>query len=214
MGNVMKQADMNENPTAILRRLHRWRMAFFGLVILLAGVTLGVAAALIVVRPEPRPRSMPTEMAVRFLLERFKDELGVTPEQEEQLRAILQNRMKELDGIREKARPEIEKQLAAMKGEVSRVLTAEQQHHWEEMLKRVERMFQRGMRGGPGMPGGPGGPGGPGEGFRGRRERFRDPNGSGRPGERPPWRRRPGEGPLPPNDERHAPNRPDSPQTP
>ncbi len=211
MGNVMKQADANENPTAILRRLHRWRMAFFGLVILLAGITLGLAGTLIAVRPERRPRAMPSDMAVRLLLGRFHDELRITPEQEEQLRTILQTRMKKLDEIREKARPEIEKQLEAMKGEVGKVLTADQQRRWEEMLKGVERMFQRGMRRGPG---GPGRPGGPGEGFRGRRDRFRDPNAPARPGEYPPWRRHPDQAPPPPRAERDAPNQPDSPQTP
>lgn len=210
MGNVMKHADSNENPTVLLRRMHRWRMAFFGLAILLAGVTIGAAGAILVVRPTGGPRLLPIEMMVRGLLTKFREELRITDEQAEQIRAVLEARMKNLQKLREEARPKIEEQLKAMKAEVNEVLTEEQQKRWQEMLKHVEREFHRGMRRGPGMPGGPGGPGGPPDGFRGGRDRSRRPGWPGEPrGERGPRGRDRNDVPLaPPPGEPNGPEQP------
>jgi len=203
----MKQSD-NDNPTALLRRLHRWRMAFLGLVILLAGVTIGVAAALLVFGPPERPRPMGPEMAVRGMLGRFRDQLNITDEQAEQIRTILRTRMQNLQKLREEARPKIEEQLEELKNEISAVLTPEQSSKWQEIVSRLEREFRHGMRPGPG------GPDRPGEGFRDRRDRLRDPNRPRRPGEYGPWRRRSGGGPRPSDANRPDPNRRDGPPAP
>jgi hypothetical protein len=203
----MKQAD-NENPTVLLRRLHRWRMAFFGLVILLAGITIGVAGTLLVFGPPEGPRPMPPEIAVRVLLGRFRDQLNITDDQADQIRTILRTRMQNLQKLREEARPKIEEQLEGLKEEISAVLTAEQSSKWQEIINRLDREFRHGMRPGPG------GPDRPKEGFRERRERFRDPNRPRRPDEHGPWRRRPGGGPRPFDANRAEPNRPDHSQRP
>jgi hypothetical protein len=136
---------------------------------------------------------------------RLRDDLGITAEQEEGIRAILKTRMGNLEELRQKARPQIEEQLKAMNEEVGAVLTEEQRTRWQEMIGQMEQEFQRGMRRGPGMPGGPP------AGFRGGRDRFGPPDESGRMGERGPWRRRPGPGgPMPPHEEDvNEPNRPD-----
>ena len=47
MGDLMSPIDPNANPTILLSRLHRWRMAFFGLVILMAGVVIGAGSVMI-----------------------------------------------------------------------------------------------------------------------------------------------------------------------
>lgn len=197
MGDVMKHADGNDIPMVLLRGLHRWRMAFFGLVILLAGVTLGAAGALLLVRPAERQPPMDLEMATNAMLGRFRAELGLTREQAEQIQQILQTRMQKLREIRLQARPQIEEQLGAVKEEIGAVLTAEQRDRWQEIVTRLEREFRRGMRRGPG---------GPGPGFRGGRDRPGPPGAPGRRfNDRRPWRGGPGGEPLPPP-ERQGPN--------
>lgn len=199
----MKPPDASANLTTAIRRPHRWRMALAGLVILAAGVTLGIAGTLLVVPPRIRP-PMPVDRAMQFLLGRLGQELELSEEQVEELKGILKVRMNKLDEIRQKARPEIEEQLELLKSEVSEVLTPEQQDRWQRFIEHMDRMFRRGMRRGPGGRGGPGpgGPGGPDGRFREGRGPFRgprrpdpnDPNGPRdwqREGRRPPWMRRP-----------------------
>ena len=59
MGDSMNPSENLDSPTVLLRRLHRWRMAFFGLMILIAGLTTGAAVTLLVVdwRGPDRPIS-------------------------------------------------------------------------------------------------------------------------------------------------------------
>lgn len=183
----MNQADLNENPIVLLRRLHRWRMAFFGLVILLAGITIGAAGALLVVRPQPVQPPRPPDEIVPIIMARFRNELQLTPDQTDAIRGILRTRMQELHAIREAARPEIESQLEAMKKEIDAVLTEEQRGRWQRIVSRLEGEFRHGMRRGPGRPGGPRP-----EGYRQGRGGPRPPDQFGPPnGERP---RRPGPG--------------------
>ena len=205
MGDVMNQPDSSDNPTILLRRLHRWRMAFFGLMILLAGITIGAAGALLVVRPDEGPGPpLDPEMAVRLLLTRFREELRITDDQADQIRALLRTRMQNLHKLREEARPKIEEQLQGIKKEIGAVLTEEQRGRWEGIVERLEREFHRGMRRGPGGPGGPGGSRDR-NGFREGRDRFRGPGRPGAPrGEGPPWQRGPGREPPPPPPEGQA----------
>ena len=198
---------MSENPTVALRRLHRWRMALSGLAILIAGITIGAAGAVLVIRPVDRQPPPDVDVAVAGMVGRFRADLNLSSEQLAKIEAILRLRMGNLDQLRQDARPLIDEQLQAMKQEIDAVLSAEQREKWQEITERFDRVFHRGMR-----PGGRGGPGGPGEGFRGGRGRFRpgdrsdandlrrsgerrfsrfDPNGLRRRGApRPDWQRR------------------------
>lgn len=181
----MEQLDPSANPTAALRRMHRFRMAISGLVILVAGMTLGVAGTLLVVKPnEPRPPDI--DNAVVMMLMRFRGELNLTDEQVEQIETILRDHFHQLEALRAEARPKIERALQDMKNQISAVLTEQQRADWQRLTDRLDMEFRRGMRRGPG---GPGGPGRPGDGPRGdwprRPDRF-EPDGGGRPwGPRP-----------------------------
>jgi hypothetical protein len=200
----MEQLDPNANPTKALRRTHRRRMVLSGLVILAAGITLGVAGTLLVVRPaEPRPPDI--DDAVVMTLTRFRGELNLTEKQEEQIETILREHFQQLEALRTAARPKIEQVLQDMKTQVSAVLTDKQRTDWQRLTDELERQFHRGMRRGPGGPGGPGRPGeGPRGGGRGdwppRRPDHFGPGEDGRPwGPRPEgtdpnggrWMRRP-----------------------
>jgi len=198
----MEELDANANLTASLHRTHRWRMAIAGLVILVAGVTLGIAGTLLVVKPTRRRPPLPPGMAAKLTLRRMQDELNLTPEQVDQIDAILREHFETLEKLREAARPKINEVFEAMKTGIDAVLTEQQRSDLEKATARFEEEFHRGMRR-RGSPRGLGGPGGPGEGFRDRRGRFPGPGPDGGPGPddgRGPrdWRRgrfRSGEGP-------------------
>lgn len=163
-------------------------MAISGLVILAAGITLGIAGTLLVVRPTETRPPMPTDRMVRFMLGRFRNELNLTDEQSEQIGAILKGHFAELERLRTEARPKISKVFETLKSDVDGVLTEEQRDRWEKLRERMDEEFHRGMARGPGRRGGPGRPG---EGFRDGPGPFRGPGGprpddGGDPGQ---WRR-------------------------
>lgn len=175
-----------------LRKLQRWRMAFFGMVILVAGIAIGGASMFILVpdrlmQPPPGP-----EFGSFRTIEMLRRELGLSPEQEKKIKPILDAHMKRLHEIRMEARTEIQSALNRMNKGISDVLTDEQKQLWQRSLDRLEMELHRG--GPPRRGGGPGGRGGREDRFReGPPERFRDG-----PGPRGP-RRPPGGPNSPPN---------------
>lgn len=194
---MMDQPDSNINLTVSLRRQHRRRMVVSGLVILAAGITLGIAGTLFVLRPDSTRPPMRPERAAGFMLDRFREELNLTPEQSEQIRGILKTHFQELERLREEARPQISKVFETLKSDLDSVLTEPQRDKWQRLRERMDREFHRGMAR---RPGGRGGPGRPGEGFRDGRGPFRGPGGAPPDGEGGPgqWRRdgrRSGSGP-------------------
>jgi len=182
----MEQLDPSANPTVALRRMHRFRMAISGLVILVAGMTLGVAGTLLVVKPnEPRPPDI--DNAVVMMLMRFRGELNLSDEQVEQIETVLRDHFQQLEALRAEARPKIERVLQDMKNQISTVLTEQQRADWQRLTDRLDMEFRRGMRRGPGGPGRPGdGPRGGGRGDWPRRPDRFEPDGGDRPwGPRP-----------------------------
>ena len=232
---MMRDPDANVNLTASLRHAHRWRMAVSGLVIFVAGITLGAAGALLVVKPGRRPPLNP-RMAAELTSRRMQEKLSLTPEQVDQIEAILQEHFETLEKLRETARPKISQAFEDMKTKIDAVLTEQQRSDWEEETSRLEQMFRRGMGRRRGGPPGPGRPGGPEGDFRDGRGRFRGPGPEGghdddhgprdwRPGPPPPgedgqfrrgWRdpNGPPSAPLEPAGEQADPNGGSEPNTP
>lgn len=169
MGDSMTPPQDLDSPTMLLRRLHRWRMAFFGLIILIAGLTTGAAATLLAMHwagPEP---VVPAERAPEMMLERIVPRLRLSPEQADRVEPILRKHMDRLDEIREQGRTQIAKELEAMDTDMALVLSPDQQRLWRDLMRGLPSQFRRGPggRSGPG-PMGPFGPRGGGQG-RGRR---------------------------------------------
>ena len=171
----MNQTQANEKPTVELRKLHCWRMAFSGMVILLAGIIIGAAAALAFVRYSQPGLTPGPEFAAERIVSRLQHHLHLSPEQMAKLEPILQKRLQKLDEIRTNARPQIAEQLRLMNDEISSVLDEHQKQLWHEHLQRLEKMLRPGParhrrgppwsgqeRPGPGRPPRPGGAGGPG----------------------------------------------------
>lgn len=183
----MNQKETVDKPTlSSMHKLHRWRMAFFGLVILIAGFVIG-GALMMIVAPHKlmRPPRGP-EFGVLQMIPRLQDVFGLSPEQVEKIGPILKENMEQLDKIRDDARDQIKAALEQMNEQISEILTEEQLRIWKHSFSRLQRPF------------GPGGPrrgnGGPGP---GRRRGQSDPN-----------RPRKGPGPFGPGRRPEDPNRP------
>jgi len=173
MGSPVNQNENLESPTTLLRRLHHWRMAFFGLVILIAGITTGAAGTFLTLHftnpgpPGPQP-TFNEEMMIHV-----GRRLRLSAEQMGQVRPILRKHMQTLDEIREEGRSQILAQLRLMNDEMSAVLKTDQEQMWQDLLSDLPGPFRPGPRGyGPGPDVGPGPGLGPGGGFGQRRGGF------------------------------------------
>jgi hypothetical protein len=172
MGSAINQNESNESPTVLLRRLHHWRMAFFGMVILLAGMLSGAAVTLLIVgHLGPRNR-VPPIYAVKLLLERLTGHLRLTAEQRQQVEPILKNHVTRLDQIQDDGQKAIAGELRLMTQEMAAVLTEDQMRLWERLfldlpgsIRHIPQELGPGYGRGPAPPGGwrgpPAGRGGP-----------------------------------------------------
>ena len=172
MGSPMNQTESSESPTVLLHRLHHWRMAFFGMVILLAGMLSGAAVTLLIVgHPEPT-RPAWSVHAVRLLLERLTGPLHLTADQRQQIEPILKSHMTRLDQIQGDGQKAVAEELRRMTQEVAGVLTEDQMRLWERLfldlpgsMRHIPQELGPGYGRGPAPRGGwrgpPAGRGGP-----------------------------------------------------
>jgi len=164
MGELMNQRENPDSPTVLLRRLYRWRMAFLGLIILIAGFTLGAASAVILLPQTVSERTTGFGRGDQMMLERIVPRLGLSREQAERMAPVLRKHMQRLEEIREQGRVQIAEELEAMDEEMSAALTPNQQSQWRELMRGLPGQFLRGPgRMGPGQRG-PQGPRGRGQG--------------------------------------------------
>jgi hypothetical protein len=132
-------------------------MAFFGLVILLAGMLSGAAITLLAVRPARHPQRPPAVPPVNLLMQEVVPRLHLSPEQTRQVEPIIRAHYQKLDGIREKGRTEIVAELQLMNEEMFAVLNEEQAHLWRQLLQGLPGEIRHMPEGyGPGGGRGPG----------------------------------------------------------
>jgi hypothetical protein len=186
----MSQNEKINNPVVSqINKAHFWRMAFFGLVILVAGIVIGGSSMLIfapekLLQPPPGP-----EFSILRMIQPLSRDLGLTPEQAEKIKPILDKYMQKLNTIRTETRTEVAGTLKQMNQDIAAILTDGQKQLWQREIERLQSELR--PRGGPG-PGWGEGRGGPG--FRGGRQ--------GRPG------RGRGPGPFGPRYQPAGPNTP------
>ena len=148
----MNQTQQIENPTLLIQKVHRWRMAFFGLVILLAGIVIGVAATFLMTDYVPAQPPPAPEFAAERMIERLRNQLRLSPDQVGRIVPIIQRRMQILQDIRASARPKIAEQLRLMNEEISTILREDQRRLWQKHLQRLQIELDRGpIRNGPGL---------------------------------------------------------------
>jgi len=153
----MSQIEANDNTIIeCVQKAHRWRMAFFGLVILLAGIVIGATSVIVLLKPKPVGPPAGPEFVSETMIRGLRRQLGLSPEQIEKVESILQKHMQKLHEIRMNARPQIAEQLRLMNEEISSVLTEQQRQIWQERLLPLQRQLrQRGPRRGNGLEGPP-----------------------------------------------------------
>jgi len=136
-------------------------MAFFGVVILLAGMLGGAAVTLLAIRHMGPERPLPPVPAVKMLLARLSGPLHLTGEQRQQVEPILQEHMARLDQIQADGQKAIAEELRLLSEQMAGVLTADQMHLWERLFLDLPGPIRHIPEGrGPGLGRGPAPPGG------------------------------------------------------
>ena len=121
--------------------------------ILFSGIIIGAGLTLIITGDSGTQKSLPPgpEYMSGRMVERIVRELKLSPEQHEQLKPIIQKRMKAMDDIRSQARPQINNELKLMNEEIIAILDEGQKQIWEDKVKKMQKHFtQMRQRRGPG----------------------------------------------------------------
>ena len=189
----MSQNQTINNPAVShINKAHNWRMAFFGLIILVAGVVIGGSSMLIFAPEKLIQPPLGPEFASGRMVSQLHRELHLSPEQAEKVEPILKEHMETLSNIRIDAQDQIGEALEQMNEQISSILTDRQKRMWESRLHRLQSPLRGG---GPRWGEGPGGR------FRSReQERFGRGMGPGGPGPGPFGPRRRTDGPNIPQD--------------
>jgi hypothetical protein len=150
----------NDLPDAfiLLQRIHRWRMAFFSVIILLAGTMIGASGMFIWNRHRlTKPRTQPVAKASNqqkkntppststpwvAMGKRLDRHLELTDEQSKELLRVLRQHWTQLDKIKLEARPRIREELLAMNEKVIAMLNDKQKSLWRQDFRRLQQQFQ------------------------------------------------------------------------
>ncbi len=181
MGDPMTPTEPPGNPALLMAQAHRWRTAFWGMVVLLAGVVIGIGAALIwtgnrmPVRFRPpinqRPADDPRIDPGSRLIVTLRDFLRLSEQQVKVISPIIHEHMANIQRIRKEVRPQVAEELRSMDKGVTEQLGKEQRRKWERRFRVLQEQFQwqipsyrgrpqdlKGPLGPQGRPGEPRGP--------------------------------------------------------
>ena len=134
MENLEKNTNSNVDH---IKKMFFWRTAFFGLIILVAGIAIGGASMSIFAsrkithKPEPREYNS--------LLPRLAQILSLQQQQVNKIKPIIDENMQHLYEIREDARTEIADTLEKMNNEIYPLLSDIQKRRWSSELIRIQR---------------------------------------------------------------------------
>ena len=159
MENLEKNTNSNIEH---LKKVYFWRSAFFGLIILAAGIAIGGASMSMVASRKIAQK--PASQEYNSLMPRLIQVLGLKQQQINKIRPILDKHMQHLNEIREDARVDIANTLDQMNKEINPLLGDMQRDVWSNELKRIQRQLNpeparnqqgggRGLGRGAGQPG-------------------------------------------------------------
>lgn len=165
MGRTMN--EQSNDQVQLLNKIHRWRLAFFGIVILIAGIVIGAAVAMIYKAAVPPQHPDGIEFVDAHSLQRLRRELNLSDKQSNQIEKIFNGHLKTLNDIRSKARPKIAEEMNSLYTDVVEILDEQQREKWKKSIHRLRedlsgqpKGFRRGMgRQGKNRPDGHEGPG-------------------------------------------------------
>ena len=130
------ERNLNSNIEHI-KKMCFWRSAFFGLVILIAGIAIGGASMSIFASQKMTQKPQRTEY--NNLTPRLVQNLGLQQQQIKKIRPILDEHMQKLYEIREEARVDIADTLEQMNKEIYPLLSDLQKRRWSNEFLRIQR---------------------------------------------------------------------------
>ena len=159
MENLEKNTTNNIDH---IKKVYFWRSAFFGLIILAAGIAIGGASMSMVA--SHRIAQKPIASEYNSLMPRLIQILGLKQQQINKIRPIIDKHMQHLNEIREDARVDITNTLDQMNKEINPILGEMQRNVWSNELLRIQRQLNpeparnqqlggRGLGRGAGQPG-------------------------------------------------------------
>jgi hypothetical protein len=129
-----------------IRKIYYWRTAFFGLVILIAGIVIGGASiSIYMTHRTTRPERGPEFNSLQ-VIPPLRRNLNLSQEQSNKIKPIIDGSMKKLRDIRENARTEIESTLQQMNKEISKILNDTQRQRWQREVNRLQRELRPGVQ--------------------------------------------------------------------
>lgn len=109
-----------------------------------AGLTVGLAAERYALHPGDEVASAESTRSGRTTIERFADDLGITPEQQAQIDPILVETRERMSTVFDQVRPEWEAVVDSARVRIESVLTPDQARRYRALLQRQEREQESG----------------------------------------------------------------------
>ncbi|MDH7599795.1 MAG: hypothetical protein QHH07_09220 [Sedimentisphaerales bacterium] len=135
-----------DHEVLLRAQVHRWKMAFFGLVTLLAGVVLGAAGTLIW---QARSRTSGIGVAspagpgpADIVVQRLRSALHLSDAQVKAIRPILREHISNINRIRQEVRPKVAEELRQMAQRVAAHLDNRQRQLWNRQFRRLLEQLQ------------------------------------------------------------------------
>jgi len=135
-------------------RASRGRAAFLLALMFVAGLAVGLAAERYMVHRGPG-ETTERHRDRRTTIERFADDLGITPEQQRQIDPILVETRERMSAVFDRVRPEWEAVVDSARSRIEAVLTPQQVERYRALLEEQERQ-RRSEAGDEDQPGGTG----------------------------------------------------------
>ncbi len=137
----IKEIRVKTPPQAPKKR--RWKLALWGLVILLCGMVIGAGITFHLGGAMLFRLAGPDGKMAEHITKRIDRDLHLTAEQRSQVAKIVDHRVSAFKSILNEAYPRIKEQFELMHVEVTPLLTPEQKLKWEKRHKRVQKVFTR-----------------------------------------------------------------------
>ncbi len=138
----MKPNEDWTNPALLLKRALYWRMAFFSIIILLAGMAIGVSGMFLwFSNQKPKP-AVPQTVTISRAMRRLEKQLNLSKPQAEQIRPLLRKCVASLEQVRKQARPQINQHLRRMNQGIASVLETNQMKKWKRYEKQLMASLQ------------------------------------------------------------------------
>lgn len=131
------------------RRRGRWPFVGLALLILASGMVIGAVVSALVTRQAVLGAMRDPGRVSTRLVSRLTEDLGLTEEQAEAVRRIVEKRAANLRELRAEVAPRLREEVRLMEEEIAVVLDPEQAKLWKGRIDRMHNYLPSTRRGGP-----------------------------------------------------------------